>query len=237
MPCEPDSKRALILETNAAMRLDSHRIPRFEWTEMYICRRERAPNTSNVLARWRGAGLMALSSVTVLGKVPLPQQPEGNKRHTPPELRDLDASLLEGFPPDGTELREASAVFNSAVEASQDLPSSAKRFSEGLTRSFETTHAENTALRKQLEEAQQLLNAPEARMNDKRVALKGKFVFSTEEVLEVARQAEAALSAKKPRGRPPKRPIAAVIEEEDDQILEESDKASEHDCIVVAARR
>jgi len=41
-------------------------------------------------------------------------------------------------------------------------------------------------------------------------------VFSVEEVLEVARQAKAALSAKKPRERPPKQPIAAVIEIEDD---------------------
>jgi len=56
-------------------------------------------------------------------------------------------------------------------------------------------------------------------------------------VLEVARQAEAALSAKKPRGRPPKRPIAAVIEEEDDGTLEESDEALKHDRIVIAARR
>ena len=62
-------------------------------------------------------------------------------------------------------------------------------------------------------------------------------MFSTEGVLEVAKQAEAALAAKKPHGRPPKRPITAVIEQEDDGIIEDSDEASEHDCIVVAACR
>jgi len=56
-------------------------------------------------------------------------------------------------------------------------------------------------------------------------------------VLEVAKQAKAALAAKKPHGRPPKRPITAVIEQEDDGIIEDSDEASEHDCIVVAACR
>ena len=178
---------------------------------MYIRAREKALSTSNVLAGRRGAGLMPLSPVTVLEKVALPQQPESIAPHTPPELRDLDTSLLDSSPPDGTELREASAVFNSAVKASQDLPSPAKRFSERMTRSFETTHAENIALRRQLEEAQQLLNTRKTRTNGKRVALKGKFVFSTEEVLEVARQAKAALATRKPRGRPPKRPIAAVL--------------------------
>ena len=62
-------------------------------------------------------------------------------------------------------------------------------------------------------------------------------MFSMEEVLEVARQAEAALSAKKSRGRSQKRPIAAVIGEEDDRLLKESDEASEHDCVVVAVCR
>jgi len=120
---------------------------------MYIRAQEKALSTSNVLAGWRGAGLMPLSPVAVLEKVPLPQQTEGIAPHTPPESRDLDTYLLNSSPPDGTELREASAVVNSAVKASQDLPSPAKRFSERMTRSFETTHAEKIALQRQLEEA------------------------------------------------------------------------------------
>ena len=186
---------------------------------MYIRAREKALSTSNVLAGRRGAGLMPLSPVTVLEKVALPQQPESIAPHTPPELRDLDTSLLDSCPPDGSKLREASADFNSAVEASQDLPSPAKRFPERITRSFEKTHAENIALRRQLQETQQLLNTRKARTNGKTVALRGKFVFSTDEVHEVARQAKAALSAKKPRGRPLKQSIAAVIGEEDKGTL------------------
>jgi len=65
-------KRALALETDATMRLDSPRISRVQWTEMYVRAREKALSTSNILVGWRGAGLMPLSPVAVLGKVPLP---------------------------------------------------------------------------------------------------------------------------------------------------------------------
>ena len=156
--------------------------------------------------------------------------------HTPPQQQDLDLSLLDSSPPDGTELRKASAIFNSAIKASHDLPSPAKRFSERMTRLFETTHSELSTLQKQVEQQQELLSARKNRTKGKRVALKGKFVFSTEEVLKIAKQAEAQSTNKKPRGRPRKRPIAAVIESDEEEEQENISSDSDNSCIVVARR-
>ena len=47
----------------------------------------------------------------------------------------------------------------------------------------------------------------------KRVKLQGQFVFSTQEVLKIVREAEEKPKEKKPRGRPRKRPIEELEEE------------------------
>ena len=126
---------------------------------------------------------MPLSPGLVSKEVPAPQQPEDLTPHTTPETQNPNTSLLESSSLNGTELFEASTMFNSAVKASQDLPSSAKRFSGRMTRSFRTTHTENITLRTQLEEVQQLPNTRKARIKRKRFALEGRFVSSIEKVL------------------------------------------------------
>ena len=105
--------------------------------------------------------------------------------------QDVDLLLLDSSDPDGTDLCEASAISNSAIKASHDFLSPAKRFSERMTRLFGTTHSELSTLQKQVEQQQELLSAQKNRTKGKRVALKGKFLFSTEEVLKIANQAEA----------------------------------------------
>lgn len=83
------------------------------------------------------------------------------------------------------------------MQACAELPSPAKRFTERMTRAFEAASSENFTLRKQVKEQAELLHARKARKKGKRVALKGRFVFSTQEVLDIARSAEAESSKKK----------------------------------------
>ena len=123
-------KRALALETDAALWLDCGRISRVEWTEMFIRAREKAIISNNIVAGWRASGLWPLSLVTVLRRLPTTSTITHETPHTPPRQQDLDLSLLDSSPPGGTELREASAISNSATKASHDIPFLAKRFSE-----------------------------------------------------------------------------------------------------------
>jgi len=145
-------------------------------------------------------------------------------------------SLLESSPPDGTELRQANSLLNSAINACEDLLSPVKRYTKRMSRAFETTQSENVTLRQQLKEAEALLSTRKIRKTGKRVALKGRFVFSTQEVLKMVEEAEAETAAKQSRKRPRKPKGSHEIDIVDDDVLEQSSGQSDSDCIVVVRR-
>jgi hypothetical protein len=232
-------KRALASETDAALRLDSGRIARVqwvEWVEMYIRARQRALNKHNILSGWRSAGLVPLSPITVLGKLSGGTTSAASPPHIPPKQLDLDTSLLDSSPPDGTELRQATSLLIATMQGCAELPSPAKRFTERLTRQFEAANSENVTLRKQVKEQAELLHARKGRKTSKRVALKGQFVFSTQEVLDIARSAEAESSKKKSTSKPKKRRAKKTLNAEANGELDVVLSDSESDYIVVSMR-
>jgi hypothetical protein len=229
-------KRALARETDATLRHDTGRIPRVQWVEMYMRARERALTSHNILSGWRSTGLAPLSPITVLGRLPTRPGPSSSPPHTPPQQIDLDLSLLDSSPPDGTELRQATSLLNSAIDACENLPSPVKRFAKRMTCTLETTQSENVTLRRQLKEAEALLSTRKVRKKGKWVAVQGKFVFSTQEVLKMVEEAEAETAAKKSRKRPRMRKPAQKDEMLEDQTLEKLSSDSESDCIVVVRR-
>ncbi|RAL68366.1 hypothetical protein DID88_007097 [Monilinia fructigena] len=92
-----------------------------------------------------------------------------------------------------------------------------------MTRLVESQNAEIALLRKQLADAQEVIETRKKRTKGKRVKLQGQFVFSSEEVLKMVREAEEKPKEKKPRGRPRKRPIEELEEETEE---EEPDSSS-----------
>ncbi|KYG44865.1 hypothetical protein M433DRAFT_155121, partial [Acidomyces richmondensis BFW] len=133
----------------------------------------------------------------------------------------LDLSLLASSPPDGTELREANALLHSELDKEQPLLSPAKRYTKRITRTLETAQSE----------------ARKQRKKGKRIALKGKFVFSTQEVLDIAKQAELEVAQKKPKKKGKKRAKATIIEDNKEEDIEIVFSDSDSDCIAVAATR
>ena len=59
-------------------------------------------------------------------------------------------------------------------------------------------------------------------------------MFSTQEVLDIARVAEAEAETKKKHKQPRKRTIDETIDEEEAEILDNESSSSDSDCIVVA---
>jgi hypothetical protein len=156
---------------------------------------------------------------------------------TPPEPTSLDLTLLDSSPPDGTELRQATALFNSELKKPGALISPAKRFGERMTRILQTTQSENAMLRRELAEVHALLRSRKSHKKGKRVALQGKFVFSTQEVLEIAKQAELDSAAKRGRNRVRTAAIDVELSVGEDEVLEAACSDSESDCIIVAGSR
>jgi hypothetical protein len=81
-----------------------------------------------------------------------------------------------------------------------------------------------------------MLQTRKGRTTSKRVALKGKFVFSTQEVLEVAREVERATADKTSHKRRRTQSIATEIEEQEVEAFENVSSSSDSECIVVAQR-
>ena len=98
-------------------------------------------------------------------------------------------------------------------------------------------HNNITTMRKELKQKNDLFNARKKRKISKRIAVKGKFVFTTEEVLQLMKEAEAENTAKKMRKKPRKRPIQEVLEDNEDETLENEDNSSDSDCIVLRPRK
>lgn len=229
-------KRALATETDKVARLDPGRISRVEWTLMYIRARERALTLANIKSGWSATGLEPLSPITVLGKLATTPIATPSTDPMDSELSTLDLSLLASSPPEGTELQQANSLLNSALQAVDTVPSPVKQYTSRMTRAFEATQTELVTLRKELANTKKLLRTRKARKTGKRVALKGRFVFSTQEVLEIARQAEEETARKKGRKRRRQASLSPEIEEEVEEDLENNSSDDDSDCIVVAQR-
>ncbi|OBT84787.1 hypothetical protein VE02_06922 [Pseudogymnoascus sp. 03VT05] len=102
--------------------------------------------------------------------------------------------------------------------ATCDSPASpTRRYAKRMTRLVESQNAELSILRKEVKEYKEILETRKKRTTGKRIKLQGEFVFSTEEVLKIVREAELKSTEKRPRGRPRKR----LIEEVEEEIEEE----------------
>jgi hypothetical protein len=102
---------------------------------------------------------------------------------------------------------------------------------------FERTTSKVALLRKELTEARELLRVCKERKKGKRVAVKGKFVFNTKEILELVEEAEAEASKGKSRKRRTARAITPEIEDEEEEGIENSIYESKSDYIIVASSR
>jgi hypothetical protein len=165
--------------------------------------------------------------------------PTPTPRATPPPIitpNDLDRSLLDSSPPEGTELREATSLVNSIVRSST-LETPVKRYIERSGLALERTTSENALLRKENAEYKELLQVRRERKKGKRVAIKGKFVFNTKEILELVEEAEVEASKGKSKKRRITRAMTPEIEDEEEEDIENSMYESESDCIIVASSR
>jgi hypothetical protein len=147
---------------------------------MYIRARAKALTSSNIIAGWKSSGLVPLEPMRVLEQLPGFLNSAATLPSTPLSQSQLDLSLLERSPPDGTKLHKANVPLNSTLRDTVGIPSPVRRYTERLTQAYEIANGELITARKQISD-QNLLNTRKQRTKGKRISFKGKFVFSTEE--------------------------------------------------------
>jgi hypothetical protein len=233
-------KTHLAAETDRLSRLDSGRISKVDWTRAYITAHQNAFIPQSILAGFRKAGLSPFSPITILSNPEMFDiTPDTLYTPTTPK-RDksaLETTLLASSPPDGTDIRRANEELLETVQEATNLPSPAKRYIRRLTSTLEKSNSERTLLRKENKEQRELLERRKERTKGKRIAIKGKFVFNTREILEIVEKAEAEASTKKSRKRRRTTSPPLEIEDEEDKDIENLESEEESDCIIVASRR
>jgi hypothetical protein len=92
-----------------------------------------------------------------------------------------------------------------------------KRYIERSGAAFVITTSENALLRKEIAERRELLRVRKERKKGKRVAVKGKFVSNTKEILELVEEAEAEASKRKSKKRRTMKATTLEIEDEEEE--------------------
>jgi hypothetical protein len=83
----------------------------------------------------------------------------------------------------------------------------------------------------------ELLRVRKESNKGKHVAIKGKFIFNTKEVLELVEEAEAEVSKKKSKKRQTTKAIIPETNEEEEEDIKDDTSESESNCIIVASSR
>lgn len=199
-------KRYHTIETHALTRLSSQRIPRAEWIELLSRARVKAMIRENILSGWRGTGLWPATPMRVLKDIKPILQPlsQSHQPTTPHQTTTLDLSLLKSSPPEAIEMIRSNKRFTESLRECPVIVSPVKRYAERMTRMCETQNATIAIMAKQLAEQSELLKKRKKATKGKRVKLDGVHIYSTAEVLRIAREEEAQPVIKRPRGRPRK---------------------------------
>jgi hypothetical protein len=215
-------KRYHTVETHAISRLSSQRIPRSEWIELLSKAREKAMSRENILSGWRGAGLWPALPQRVLRDLPKDSPPPAYQPATPCEISNLDHSLLQSSPPEPVELSRSNKRFVETLRECNDVVSPVKRYGERMVRMCETLTASNAILAKQVADQAELLKKRKKAKKGKRVRLEGVSIYSTADVLRVAREEEAKAATKKRRTASKKVILVESSDEDEDEDSDDS---------------
>lgn len=193
--------------------------------------------TQNIQRGWQKAGLQPLSPITIYNSLYPNLKVTQNRPQTLANPTPFDLSLLDSSLPDGTELRQANTVLLTELSSNITIKSLVKRYLSRLTQAYEMTHSELTTIRKQVAAQSKLLYTRKKRTTGKRVALEGRFIFSKQEVVEIAQKAEAEAEEKKRSTKRRRRAITPELKANEEDVLENLSSDSEGSCITVVARR
>ncbi|KFZ17822.1 hypothetical protein V501_01531, partial [Pseudogymnoascus sp. VKM F-4519 (FW-2642)] len=155
-------------ETDRLHRAGINRFQRSEWVTLYQTIRPKALSVENIRSGWRGAGLVPFSERRVLSQLPLPLQLQPTTPQQQVDVSNLDLSILKSSPPEGTELRAANAVFNSALASREPPTTPTRRYATRVTQLLERQNAELTVIRKELQEQRAILQRRNTHKTGKR---------------------------------------------------------------------
>jgi hypothetical protein len=214
-------KTVINLEVDRIFRHSTMRLPRVEWTSAYIKARARCFKPSSIESGFRKAGIYPFNPEILLSALTPPPRTPSPENQVVSQVSDASRILrARGSPrtPKALNLRQISDF----VQNDGDIPPSARDLIRDLIDFAEDRDTDAILARRELREKDVLLNTRKTRKTGKRVALKGKYLLTKEDILKVVQDLEEGTKAKrtKKRGKKTKYILISSEEEEEDSADE-----------------
>jgi hypothetical protein len=189
-------KTAINLEVDRIFRHSTIRLLCVEWTSAYIKARARCFKPSSIESGFRKAGIypfdpeILLSTITPPPRTPSPENQVVSQVSDASRILRARGSLRT---PRTLNLRQIVDL----VQNDGDIPSSARDLIWDLIDFSEDRDTDAILAQRELREKDALLNTRKTRKKGKRVALKGKYLLTREDILKVVQDLKEGTKKKK----------------------------------------
>lgn len=210
-------KTAINLEVDRIFRHSTSRLPRVEWTSAFIKARGQCFKTSSIESGFRKAGIYPFNPEILLSTLTPPPRTPSPESQVARDVSDASRILqARGSPrtPRALNLRHVS----DRVQNDEDIPILARVLIRDLIDFAKDRDTDAILARRDLREKEVLLNTRKTRKTGKRVALKGKYLLTKEDILKVVRDLKEGTKKKKTKkgGKKTKYILISSEEEEED---------------------
>jgi hypothetical protein len=197
------------------------RLLRVEWTSAYIKARARCFKPSSIESGFRKAGIYPFDPEILLSTITLFLWTPSLENQVVSQVSDTSRILrARGSPrtPRALNLRQIVDL----VQNDRDIPTSAKDLIQDLINFAEDRDTDAILARRKLHEKDKLLNTRKMHKTGKRVALKGKYLLTKEDILKVVQNLEERTKKKRTKkgGKKTKYILISSEEEEEDSVDE-----------------
>jgi hypothetical protein len=175
---------AIDLEVDRIFRHSTMRLPRVEWTSAYIKARARCFRPSSIESGFRKAGIYPFDPEILLSTITPPPRTPSPENQVVSQISDGSRILRARASPStprALNLRQLSDL----VRNDEDIPTSARDLIRDLVDFAKDRNTDAILARRELREKEKLLNTRKTRKTSKRVALKGKYLLTKEDILKV----------------------------------------------------
>ena len=213
-------KTALTFEVDRIFQSSTSRLPRVEWVEAFIKACNKVFRPPSILSGFQKGGIYPYAPEVLLSTLDPPPRTPSLENTNPTRISSASRVLrARGSPKTPTAINLRYIADLTANDAS--IPSPSKTLIRDLIDFAESRDTDAILARRELREKEDLLNRRRERKKGKRVALKGKFLLSKGEILEVVKNIEKEAKEKKnKKGKNKKIEVIISSDSEEEESLD-----------------
>jgi hypothetical protein len=214
-------KTALIFEVDRIFRSSTSRLPQIEWVQAFIKARNKVFRPPSIISGFQKGGIYPYALEVLLSTLDSPPRTPSPKNTNPMRISSASRILrARGSPKTPTAINLHYIADLTANDNS--IPSPSKTLIRDLIDFAESRNTNAILARRELQEKEDLLNRRRERKKGKRVALKGKFLLSKDEILKVVKNIEKEGKEKKSKkGKNKKIEVIILLDSEEEESLDE----------------